>query len=313
MTDEKPLISVAMCTYNGERYLGQQIDSVLAQDYPNIELIIVDDCSTDNTIEVLEGYAAVDSRIRLHKNPKNLGFIKNFEKALRLCRGSLIALCDQDDIWLQNKLSLLWEEMGDSLLIYSAVSLIDENGKPLNGTFPRVKRLEGSSALSLIFDNCVIGHSCLLRKELLDWALPIPNNVFSHDHWLAIIAAARGGLKASNIVGSLYRQHAQNTLLNAKKRGRKVSRATKNARKLARNRELIECLIERDILPSEDRQKLQFVSTLLQRNSRCYFNLSLYRFLLIHADEFLRLYSDTTKAARKISRGNWFYRLTPFL
>ena len=85
------LISIAMCTYNGERFLNEQISSILEQTYRNFELVIVDDNSKDNTINIIKEYQSKDNRIKLFQNNKNIGFLKNFEKAISLCRGDFIA------------------------------------------------------------------------------------------------------------------------------------------------------------------------------------------------------------------------------
>ena len=79
MTQENPLVSIALCTYNGERYLARQLDTLIEQDYPNLEIIITDDVSSDGTLEILKQYREKDSRIQFHQNAENLGFIKNFE------------------------------------------------------------------------------------------------------------------------------------------------------------------------------------------------------------------------------------------
>ena len=99
-----PVISIVMATYNGGLYLEQQMESIVVQTYPNIEIIIVDDCSTDNTIEILQMFQQKYSNIKLFNNAANLGYIKNFEKGCSLASGEYIALCDQDDYWHPDKL-----------------------------------------------------------------------------------------------------------------------------------------------------------------------------------------------------------------
>ena|SRR5687768_13043207 len=104
------LVSVVMCTYNGGKFLQQQVDSILAQTYRNIELLIVDDTSSDNTVQLLEEYRKKDSRIRYVVNPANLGYNKNFEIAFGLARGNYIAPSDQDDIWKANKIEIMMKK-----------------------------------------------------------------------------------------------------------------------------------------------------------------------------------------------------------
>ena len=133
MKSEKtyPLISVVMATYNGERFLAEQLDSIFLQSYPNIELIIVDDVSVDGTVAIIKSYCEKHSNIRLYVNDENLGYIKNFEKGMLLATGALIALSDQDDIWVTDKLSILFEGIAEHEIIYSDSELIDETGKRL--------------------------------------------------------------------------------------------------------------------------------------------------------------------------------------
>jgi len=96
-------VSVALATYNGERFLAKQMDSLLAQDYPNLEIVISDDCSTDGTWDILQSYASRDPRIRLLPREKNLGYVQNFIRVFQSCQGELISPCDHDDIWYPQK------------------------------------------------------------------------------------------------------------------------------------------------------------------------------------------------------------------
>lgn len=305
---QSPLISVAMCTYNGEQFLSKQLESILNQTHRNIEVVIVDDASSDGTLAILEQFSARDSRIQLFQNEKNLGFIRNFERALGECRGDYISLADQDDIWLPHKLETLLREIGDNLLIYSKVSLIDSQDRAIDGTFPRVKRIDGHCALSLIFDNCVTGHACLIHPDLLKQALPLPATIFSHDQWLAVVAAASGRLKASDERLSLYRVHDSNALLGGKSKS-SANKAEKNRKKLQRTIQLAQRVVESAFLDSSDRQLLETLIPLLEENQHHILNKKLSRFLLRNSDRFLQLYKNPQKAARKLSRGILYYRL----
>ena len=105
-------VSIALATYNGEKYLREQLDSILSQSIQDFELVACDDCSTDSTLKILNEYAEKDFRVKVFTNEKNLGFKKNFEKAIFLCSGDYIALSDQDDIWTENHLQVLLENIG---------------------------------------------------------------------------------------------------------------------------------------------------------------------------------------------------------
>ncbi len=124
-----PLVSIALCTYNGEKFLPGQLDSLLAQDYAPIEIIAVDDCSNDNTWKILQEYVLKDDRLKLHQNKQNLGHTLNFERAIGLCSGDYIALADQDDLWEKNKISTLIAAIGDGVMVYHNADFIDEPGK----------------------------------------------------------------------------------------------------------------------------------------------------------------------------------------
>jgi len=197
-----------MCTFNGERYLVAQLESLLAQTWSHLEIVVVDDCSNDGTVGILEEFASRDSRIHLHKNTQNLGINKNFSRAMALCKGDLIAPCDQDDIWHPNKLSRLYAHIGKHLMSYCDSDLITEDGTRMNMRISdRIHMYQGDDPTVFAFWNCVSGHAMLFRRSLLDFALPIPDIKF-HDWWLAFLAAANGSIAYLNEPLVQYRQHA---------------------------------------------------------------------------------------------------------
>lgn len=208
MTDSTaPLVSVALCAYNGERYLPKQLDSLLAQTCRDVEIIAVDDCSTDGSLAVLENYARRDSRLRVFANPTNVGFKRNFEIAVDTCRGRFIAPCDQDDIWLPDKLGSLLATIGDKAMAYCDSELMDEADRSLGARISDywfTPNIEDPAVFA--FTNCVSGHAMLFRRELLQRALPVPENFF-HDWWLAAVAASSGGIAYCNRSLVRYRQH----------------------------------------------------------------------------------------------------------
>lgn len=203
-----PLVSIALCTYNGEKFLVKQLDSLLSQDYENIEIIIVDDCSKDNTFIILKDYQQKDMRIKLYRNERNLGYTKNFEKALTLCTGKYIAFADQDDIWETDKISLCTEAIKDHVMIYHNSDFIDTSDKPMgDGTVAsRLRVYEGDSCLPFLIANCVHGHAVLFDSTLKKYLLPF-NEKFSHDWWLAYVAFNIGAVKYLDKVLVHYRQH----------------------------------------------------------------------------------------------------------
>lgn len=205
-----PFISVALCTYNGEEFLKEQLDSLLAQSYKNIEIVAVDDCSSDHTVSILKSYAK-DPRIRIIENQQNLGYNKNFAKALSLCSGEFIAICDQDDIWHHDKLSLQLAGIKNHDLIYHDSEFINRNGESLNLKISdKFNFYRGSNPLVFIYLNCVSGHSILMKKSLLKDALPFPEG-FHYDQWLAFLAASKSSVHFIDQCLVRYRQHERNS------------------------------------------------------------------------------------------------------
>jgi len=205
--NDKALVSIALCTYNGETYLREQLESIVNQSYPAIELIAVDDCSSDNTLNVLQEYAAKYPFIKVYVNPENLGYIRNFEKALGLCNGDFIALSDQDDIWDLKKIEKQVKAIGDHLLIYHDSEFVDQNGQSLHRKMSDLMNLyRGDQPEAFLFFNCISGHSVLMKKRLRDELLPFPNAYF-HDWWMGYVAANLGSIDFIEECLVKYRQH----------------------------------------------------------------------------------------------------------
>lgn len=206
-----PLVSIAVCTFNGDKFLHQQLESLINQTYKNIEIVIVDDCSTDNTKQILSSFSNTNEQIRCIYNENNLGFTKNFEKAMKLCRGEYIAICDQDDIWDIKKIEILINNIGDHGLIFHDSLLIDKYGKSINGLklSDKTKIYDGNGNLYFLVNNCVSGHACLFTKEVLQFAMPFDHRFF-HDWWLAFVASSIGTIKYLPYTLVQYRQHNDN-------------------------------------------------------------------------------------------------------
>lgn len=212
----KPLISIAMTTYNGENFLCEQIDSILSQSYQNFELIICDDCSTDKTPEILQKYQQKDSRISIFFNKDNVGFTKNFEQALLHCSADYIALCDQDDIWYSNHLEILFQNIGNNDCIGGNSEFIDENGKNLGikmSDFLQITKFpqnNGDIYFHELYNNMIQGTASLFRKDLLKSVIPIPNEIKFHDYWIALNACINNGCTYLNVPVLKYRRHTSN-------------------------------------------------------------------------------------------------------
>ncbi|MFD2148347.1 glycosyltransferase family 2 protein [Mucilaginibacter antarcticus] len=229
---QQPLVSIALCTYNGAPYLRQQLDTLVGQTYSNIELIVVDDCSTDGTVTILQEYASNHPQLKLHHNLSNLGYVKNFEKAISLTQGELIALADQDDIWDTDKIRLMVEGIADNIMLYHDSEFTDEQEQPLNKKVTDVRNFyAGNDSRVFLFENCVSGHSILFKRELVSYLTGF-NKVIIHDWWLAYIACNVGSIGYLPQALVQYRQHQKaSTNILRQDRGQ-AKRKTRDWRKL---------------------------------------------------------------------------------
>jgi glycosyltransferase involved in cell wall biosynthesis len=205
-------VSVALAAYNGENYLVEQLESVLAQTHKNLEIVVCDDCSEDGTGKILDSYAE-RGLIRYYVNERRMGSVRNFEKVMSLCNGDFIAPCDQDDVWKPEKISTLIEEIGDNLLIHSDAELIDKDGKMIHPSYTEYarKQIEHMNFSRILFKNVVTGCTAFFHRKLYQSACPFPDHV-PHDHWLAIVAADKGDIAYCNKALVRYRQHDSNAI-----------------------------------------------------------------------------------------------------
>ena len=219
-------VDILLATYNGEKYLKEQLDSILNQTYSNFRLLISDDCSTDNTKKILEEYRNNDNRIELYYQKENLGVIKNFEFLLRKVENNYYMFADQDDIWKKYKIEKSIKKIQDENcdLVYSDLEVVDENLNTkyesywkLKGFYRKIKKYNNFESLYL--NNFVTGCTIISKKELINKVLPLPNisKYVLHDYWLALIISQYG--KISYIEEPLikYRQHKSNNIGSKKK------------------------------------------------------------------------------------------------
>jgi glycosyltransferase involved in cell wall biosynthesis len=177
--------------------------------------MVCDDGSTDGTAGILEEYARTQG-LRYQVNPRNLGYIKNFEKTTSLCSGDYIALCDQDDRWQRDKLRLLADGIGSHSLICSDAALIDGSGNKIDGLFRTYRRIHipcrKKQTRSLIFGNYIMGCTSLFRRsDFISSLYPFPDSIY-HDWWIAIIASMSNGIKYIKKPLIDYRLHGNNSI-----------------------------------------------------------------------------------------------------
>ena len=209
-----PLISIAMTTCNGGKFLVDQLESILNQSYDNLELIICDDVSDDGTIAIIKRFQKGDSRITLHENSERLGIVKNFEKAIGFCKGEYIALSDQDDVWLKHKIRVLLDNIEDNLLIHSDAILIDADGSSFSDSYTAYSKkvIYPKTLIDVVLNGYVTGCTAMFSRNLLQDILPFPEKIFIHDKWICSVAFLMG--KVAYVAESLvqYRQHGENSI-----------------------------------------------------------------------------------------------------
>lgn len=212
-------IDVLMATYNGEKYLKEQIDSILNQTYQNIHLIISDDCSTDKTREILKTYEE-NERISVFYQEKNLGYVKNFEFLLKQVENNLYMLSDQDDFWMPEKIEKSVEKLQNENLdlVFGDLEVVDENLNTIYNSFSKfmlldrkIKRELNTNKLQYLY-NCMTGCTILSKKEFLDKILPLPTNskYMIHDYWMGLVISLNGKVGYLEEPYIKYRQHGNN-------------------------------------------------------------------------------------------------------
>ena len=214
-------ISVAMATFNGSAYLDQQLADLAGQSTLPAELVVCDDGSTDETLDILERFAAgAPFQVRVHRNPERLGYRANFLKCASLCRSDLIAFCDQDDRWVPTKLAIMLTcfDDPDVLLAFHRAEIIAQDERPL-GRFAQMPRPIGESPpLSGSPWTFALGFTQIFRRWLCDcdrwWPLSLDQNSaeerMAHDQWYFFLASVLGTIVNVDAPLVRYRQHDRN-------------------------------------------------------------------------------------------------------
>mgnify|MGYP003290178900 CR=1 FL=1 len=181
------MISIAMATYNGEKYLQEQLDSFVAQTVLPDELVVCDDCSKDRTIEILEAFKAkVNFEVRIIRNEINSGYAKNFARVIGEAKGDYVFLSDQDDVWYPNKIETVlnaFKEKPDAQLVAHNARCVDAELRPMGMTLFDCDRIHG-----LRYGSAIHGFVTCLKRSYLNYMLPIPY-CYTHDRWLSLPAS----------------------------------------------------------------------------------------------------------------------------
>ncbi len=203
-------ISVAMATYNGESYINEQLKSLAKQARLPNELVICDDGSSDATVNIARSFASLAPfKVRIEVNPENLGYAQNFARAMSLCTGDFILLCDQDDVWLPSKIEAqirVLEENPEALLAICDMVLCDEHLVPSAHTL-----LGNILSAGGKMEDFRTGCGMAFRRAVLDIVLPIPDRLMGHDNWTGrVINSISAGMTIRQPL-QYYRRHKNNT------------------------------------------------------------------------------------------------------
>jgi glycosyltransferase involved in cell wall biosynthesis len=217
-------IDILMATYNGEKYINEQINSIINQSYTDWKLIVRDDGSTDNTIAIIKKVKDVDSRILLiNDSLENLGPVGNFEELLKYSTSKYVMFSDQDDVWLPNKIQVSFDRMqivenlhpGMPILVHTDVTVVDAKLKIQFKSFIKSKKYDVTTTANfykLVVENCVMGSTVMINSMSKKYILPFNKYVLMHDWWIALIVSHYGKIFFIDDQTSLYRQHGSNEI-----------------------------------------------------------------------------------------------------
>ncbi len=270
-------VSVVMCTYNGATYLRQQLDSLVAQTYPLHELLIFDDVSSDGTAEILREYEARFDFIEVVVNRTNLGFTANFEQAVMAATGDMIAISDQDDVWMPNKIERMLEAWDRRSPLIYCVSLLFSKKIPANPRPHAVfQHFEGTDARRIFLRNTISGHTMMFTREFLKLVLPFPRNSIYYDWWMGVVAAYNGGVQHLREVLVMQRVHGRNISIDSPEMTVKQSRLSYKEKVINH----CEQFTKAPSIPERDRAFAEELGRLEKESLNKSFHFPLFMFLL---------------------------------
>lgn len=267
---ESPHIQILLACFNGEKFLAEQLDSILAQSMQDFEILIRDDGSSDSTLSIVKEYQErFPQKIRLIPSSRRLGVIGNFNALLEASTADYLLFSDQDDIWLKDKVKLQVdalkkgeEKYGKStpLLVHTDLTVVDSEQtiiSPSFWQFSKIDPVKGQSLNRLLVQNTVTGCAMGINRALASIGAPIPGQALMHDWWLALVAKLTGHILVLKESTLLYRQHANNTL---------GAKSPSLKRKVIKGLRFL--FIPDDSLPEIEKRELQ-AKSLFERFSGC--------------------------------------------
>jgi glycosyltransferase involved in cell wall biosynthesis len=218
----KDSLSVALAIYNGEKFLPQLLASLQEQTVKPLELVVMDDCSSDNSLNIIKAFPLPFEK-KIFKSEKNEGPVSTFKKLAGLCEGDFIAFCDQDDIWLPEKLELALTAIkripnNIPAVVFSDLSVIDESGDVIQASYWKQRAVRPDKFLfhDILFANIITGCTTMINKAMANELSKMPTDVMMHDHWIALIGYSFGKYSFINQPTVLFRSH-QNNVTNKNK------------------------------------------------------------------------------------------------
>lgn len=220
---DKPVIDILLSTYNGGLYLKEQLDSLLSQTYKNWSLIIRDDGSSDNTVEILKEHCKkYPERITFIEDNMHLGACQSFARLLEHSTANYIMFCDQDDVWLPDKIDITLKAMqeiesehGDiPVLVHTDLKVVDHKKNLIAESFWKYQHIapDLTGLNNLLIMNVATGCTMMINKRLKELSIPIPQDAIIHDWWIALVAASFGRIEYIDTPTILYRQHGKNDI-----------------------------------------------------------------------------------------------------
>ena len=208
------MISVCIATYNGERFIREQIESILSQLSSDDEIIVSDDGSTDRTIGIINSIG--DKRIRIIEGPRKHSPTLNFEYTLREARGDYIFLADQDDVWKPNNVEVCMKWLQKYDCVVSDAEVTDNNLKPLYPSLYAIMQVKSGRIYNTIWKNGYTGCCMAFRRNVLEASLPFPKDIPMHDIWIGNVAAYKYNVKFITDKLIYFRRHEDTISCNAK-------------------------------------------------------------------------------------------------
>ena len=219
-------IDILLATYNGERYLSNQLDSIINQSYDNWKILIRDDGSKDGTLEIIEWYTKkyYNKIFLIEDEKKNLGICGNFSELLNYSHSNYAMFCDQDDIWIKDKIKITFQKMKEMentygskcpILVHTDLIVVDKKLEKISNSFWKFSYLNPVTQKKfskLLIQNFVTGCTIMINRALKNISPVIPENAMCHDWWLALIACAFGKIESIPMPMVLYRQHLSNEI-----------------------------------------------------------------------------------------------------